>query len=682
MTLYSTVIRARLSKVAESFAGYIQWTAEGPVFYDTQKRRIENSNVESYTVDMAIRSPSQRVPLSRSLFVSPRPVVLVSRPYGEVKDLPKTIMRPPSTHGWYERMVHSQGKQIAMYAVQRIHQRRHQMWLTIFEPETGQILEAHKIRHHEVGALVIPPSRAHSDDLELLPLWNADSVRRLGKIDFETVLNGPPPTWKDIAELTEGIDIQYDKITNMRDVISKMVPDEFSEPVREEIIGALAWLVKNRLTSIDSFDLAGVFANEEVRRTVIEYQYIRYPNGERLAPFAKMMADAVWKFITQDSILETRESRRQAHHFFVRDMLEYIPTDFKELLKMVTRLSRQKRLLRGLPVSREQASKSRADWLMRLMIVRHGLALGGLINYPAIDLTEAIYMGHVHQWPHKYLYWIATLEDIELGSPLSVQINVVPRWLMESLQRTRPSQCRSLEDRHLWSPRWFITDWYTHIENSSRYSPTRGWTTNIDNIIATVDNGIEVDPKKFKNTYNKWRSVPVQELTASEVKTLDYVAAVGLYLVMPEIPGSDTVIGKDWNTMFDEIESLSNRGVLEYWYTLRHRGLVTVMTITYGEAEKVAALSQALLSETPASSVRMERDNRTSIVLSRMSSENARTLIETLPKMSSKDFAISCWPITSWRLYGNNLLQRIYPWNNLPDSDREWLLTLTEQGYR
>ncbi len=615
---------------------------------------MDNKDIEYYTVSTSVQPPSQSIPLQRFLFLDPRPVVLVSRPYGEVKTIPKTTIRPPSTQGWYERMVYGEGTQRAMYVVQNILKTRQQLWLTIFEQETGRVLEAHTIRREEVEALRMPTSWTLTDYAKILHLWHEDCVRRLGSIDFDLLLSGPPPAWHDIAELTEGVDIQHKNTDTMYEVLSRLIPGDFPQTVRDEIVRALAWLIRNRTTKMDPFDLAGLFVNDEIGRTMIEYQYTRYPDGKRLAPFARMMADAVRISRMKEAAIETTESRRQVHHVFMKEMLDYTPPEFTRLLDMATRLSREQELIRGLPVSREDTFADCDSWMMRLMMARHGLLLNGSINYPAIGLTEAIYMGHVNPWPHKYLHWIASIGDSEERTPLSIQVNVVPNHLQDCLLQTRPSHPI---DRRGWG--WFITDWYAYVENNSRYSVKRGWLTNIDNIIISVED--EIDPIKFKREYNRWKSVPqVQELTASEIWTLDYVCAVGLYPFMIEIPGAESVLNRDWNTLFEEIESLRERGILDYWYTLRHRGLETVVTLVYGQPERVTALSRALLRETPTSSLRMHRDCQSSIVISRMSPLCARTLMETLPGLSSTSLTISCGPMTSWRLYANNLLQRIH----------------------
>jgi len=227
--------------------GQLTWNATGPhITLESGDSFSGDTKDYSYEVNNEIVVDEtgfpKHVPLKKAARIILKPIGVTKRPYSTMVGQPTDDLYPPASHGWISRMT-KKGKK-ALYVIQKL-QSDERYWLTIVNIATADVHESHAINKYEASIITLT-SDADADNVMYLSI-SAEESESTAKRALE-ILDGPPPTWEDIASLTDQVRIPGLMIgSNMRETISQLVPAEFPSDVREEIMAFLAWTTRKGL---------------------------------------------------------------------------------------------------------------------------------------------------------------------------------------------------------------------------------------------------------------------------------------------------------------------------------------------------------------------------------------------------------------------------------------------------
>jgi hypothetical protein len=195
---------------------------------------------------------SQVDSLDQKTEVSLRPKLMTRKPYSRGMGQMPDPFWPPSTGGWYGRVLG--GEEEAIFTVQPVRNSQN-YWLTISDSYSDTIYESHMIQNYECGVLEL------QEEWEL----NRSMNRFFGQEDPERarenalrMLKGSPPPWEEIVELTKGVVIPDLQIGNdMRESLEPLIPISFPSDVREELMAFLGWTTNREIPKVDPVDFFG-----------------------------------------------------------------------------------------------------------------------------------------------------------------------------------------------------------------------------------------------------------------------------------------------------------------------------------------------------------------------------------------------------------------------------------------
>jgi hypothetical protein len=444
------------------------------------------------------------------------PVINVKRPYGRGATQAEEDMWPLSSEGWFGRVGAGVSQEnLANCIVQEV-EYSSLYWLSIVDSNTGAVYEFHPIRSYEMPVLALTDNWEHYiHNLKAARFENVEERRER----YRAILEGPQPSWDQVMQLTHGFDIPNLNIgSTMRETLKTMLPAYDSKEGEEQVMLFLAWLISE---SKEPFPiLTGKHAVDPVD-LVYELHRLDMP----------LLKDLLTFHIWHEGDGTTPPTYIPfLHELYQRKGLDYVRIDSpsghslrSELAKIrlvrgdkrlyrvipyIKELEKSGEIVTSLPVTRKEARESRQKWFDRLACINSTVKLAcRSIRTQVLGLQTLLHIGRAHKWPHKHMYWSATIESSSKVKE-HIQVMILPPSAAEQVLRKRK---RTFEvEFSAWNFNYHLY-----------YLPSREWRISIKRILSSLDQKTTL--ARLEQEFGKWRGKRRVPVTREEAVILDYL---------------------------------------------------------------------------------------------------------------------------------------------------------------
>jgi hypothetical protein len=565
------------------------------------------------------------------------PFIILERGYskGGIRSEP---YYPPSTNGWAGRLSDSEKK--ALFFVHELRE-ENRFWLTILNPEDYRIHEAHPILPFEVGLLV------YQEDFDK---YNA-AVQRLTTDDkawaehfMEEILDGNPPSWQELAEITKEVYIPNLQIgKTMRETLEHIVPTSFEPDTNEQIMAFLGMIVRWKLPDEDPISYFKKLESLPVLRVLIMGHLWCVVGEETPPPYVRILLDSERQRLGAPT-LTTRESSGEnswirAHY----QINEHLP-QFSNTSRMhAARLNVSGKILTSLPVSKSQAQQSRKKWIERFRLLTEGLLLRSHVRPGALGLIRVANLTAAHQWPHKHMKYSASLGTGGYRNP-HIQIMEMPQTSYESVLRARPN---------IVAIEWSANRVNSHLFNER----TQRWTSAPSKILKSLDGKRTV--RRLGNEFGAWRGSKIHQPKREWTQALDVTADLS-YLSAFEYSGYLEQFGLTQQSLRRNLLELKQKGIIDIAYLPNLTDLVSIAILAQGDRNSTCSLARSVLSFAPSATSMVGKKGEWLLALCRLPSPDAHQLMAELPNAAAiRNVTLRCNRTLSLRSYSWDFYQRL-----------------------
>ncbi|MHA1484621.1 MAG: hypothetical protein ACTSPR_04805 [Candidatus Thorarchaeota archaeon] len=637
--------------------GQLTWNAIGPHLTLESGESVSGEDY-SYEIGNEIVLDEtgyvKHVPLKKVARIILKPIEVTKRPYSTIADQPSDDLYPPSSNNWTSRMTKI-GEE-ALYVVQNVANSQ-RYWLTIVSDTTAEVLESHAIYKYE--ASIIALTNDIDADNEMYLSMSAEESKSTVKRALE-ILDGPPPTWEDIASIADQVQIPGLMIgRNMRETVSQLVPRSFPSDVREELMLFLAWATRKEIPEEDPVRF---YNNTESLRL-----FSRLYTGHSLClldglpppPYVRLMKLAVSDRLPPLSRPPTESEEETPWSMAYRKISEQFPNWTGTVIKYAMNLNAAGNVTVGLPVSSTTAKQSRRAWGDRLALAIHGLFLNIHVEPQSLGLQHLVYVGAAHRWPHKHLVLSARLGN-DSGRPPNLQVIYAPPSAAERIMRARPS----IEE----------IEWSGNSINLALYNiEDRRWKVSLPRIIRSIGGTRTI--RRLRNEFGGWQGKSPCKLDRNEVKAID-VASPGVCLSDPESDRYWQFHGITREQFKSTLTKLKKSDILHLQYSPMPVGLTSVFIMAQGEPKHVCSMVRGFLSQTPTTTARVSRNGESCYLISRVPDDALHEFVSVLPSRA-QEYGIKarCMPITAYQGYLHNFYTRLLREDGSWDDDVSTMLS-------
>ncbi|MFW9957172.1 MAG: hypothetical protein ACFFCT_03795 [Candidatus Odinarchaeota archaeon] len=607
------------------------------ILYEMNVQIIPEMNGRQKTTDL--KSPVR---------ISLKPSVLTYRTYNPQGGQYIEDVFPPSTLGFYGRM--KSGNEQFLYIAQEI-ENDSRLWLTIANPKTGQILEAHPIYKYEAGALSL------IDSQEFSIIWSeaiGSAIPSSEREEVLSVLDSPSVSWSDFAKLLGDISIPNPKLgKTMRETLTRIIPSSFPSEVQEQLMLFLAFIIKKGVPTEDPITYLNKFWSFPIFGALLEGHLMFMADEAEWPPYLKLITLADRKHLIAPTRAIDDIVSDSPWLLFWQKTVEQFPNWFDIAAGVVKELNDRGQVTIKSPVTESAAKKSKDSWKKRLAILTYELRIVGKVNSHVLGLNELVYLGAAYRWPHRHMRFITRLGSSGDNSPY-LQVLVMPPSAATLVKRVLPS----IMDVS-WSVRTSNIDLF-NIEKKTWEIPT-------ERIISSIGNVSSI--KKMTNRFGIEKSVDSYRITKEEAKIADLVTE-GIRLSGLERSEYLAPWGLDRKKVQHLLSNLSDRGVIQLFYDASDQKLISLATIIHGPSEKVLSLCSSFLEYTPTTLAMLGDGGQQSILLSRLPETPAYELATQLAILGiEQGLTIRCLRPTTFQSYSHNLYQRLLKEDGAWDDD-------------
>ncbi|PNX50219.1 MAG: hypothetical protein BV458_13625, partial [Thermoplasmata archaeon M9B2D] len=509
--------------------------------------------------------------------ISLKPLILTYRMYNPQGGQYIEDIFPPSTLGFYGRM--KSGNEQFLYIAQEI-ENDSRLWLTIADPKTGQIFEAHPIYKYEAGSLAL------IDSQEFSKIWSeaiGSAIPSSETDEILSVLDSPSVSWSDFAKLLGDISIPNPKLgKTMRETLTQIIPSSFPSEVQEQLMLFLAFVLKKGIPAEDPITYLNKFWSFPILGALLEGHLMCLVDEAEWPPYLKLITLADRKHLIAPTRAIDDVVSDSPWLLFWQKTMERFPNWFDIAAGMVKELSDRGRVVSKPPITESAAKKSKELWKKRLAILTYELRIVGRVNSKALGLNELVYIGAAYRWPHRHMRFITRLGSSADNSPF-LQVLVMPPSAAAQVQRVLPSI--------------MTVSWSTRTSNIDIFDmKKKTWEIPAERIISSIGNAISI--KKMTNKFGIKKSVDSYRITKDEAKVADLVTE-GIRLSGLERSEYLAPWELDRRKVQHLLSNLSDRGVIQLFYDASDQKLISLATIVHGPPEKVASLCSSFLECTP-----------------------------------------------------------------------------------
>jgi len=566
---------------------------------------------------------------------------------------------PPSSEGWLTR-ISRRGKE-AILLVHEITDHEN-LWLSIVDKTTSKIYESHEIRPYERGIL------ERSDEADE---WSVafNSLRRQDDSErwMNDILTQSPPSWSELTRIIENVYVP--KLTlegNMKQVMEQIVPKEYDPPVREQIMTFLALVTKWEMPREDP-----VAYFERLRPlTILDILLSGYLqcilSGVKPPPYVQIMQESV-----QHRLGRPSRPLKQAHeddpwHLAHYRIDERLPKTASTSIRYTAKLNESKEIYTELPVSEEQARKSRRSWVDRFSLMADGLRIRSFLRPSALGLVGLIDITRAHQWPHRHMKWSAGIEVNSYKHP-HLQVMEMPSAAAERVMRARPNTVP--------------IEWSANTMNATLYNEKRDeWRISPSRLIKSLDGKRSL--RRLGNEFGIWRGKKMHQPQQIWAKCLDMTGNLG-YLYDFEQNDYLNYRGLSREELTQTLRMLQTKSIIDVTYSPALPNLMTITIIAQGASAQICSLARGFLRHTPSAKAMLGKASSWLFTLTRLPPPIAHQMIATMPSAAEeRNIALTCHRVSSFRSYTWDFYQRLLREDGSWDEDVSAMLSQIRIPYQ
>ncbi|MHA1850808.1 MAG: hypothetical protein ACTSW8_06060 [Candidatus Thorarchaeota archaeon] len=604
-----------------------------------------------YSVDYEIvpttTGKSQSTPLEKEAMIELNPQTILSRPCAPYIGQIVEDIYPPSTHGFYGRM--KQGQEEAIYIIQNIIDSP-MKWLTIAHPESGAIIESHSIQPYEAVSLKMVDSAS----IQRM-LYHDIGKKRSGSMKkIVDPLRNPSVSWGDISKIVTDVSIPNLSLKdNGHDTLSQLVPDSFPEPIREQLIAFLSFVLQDKIPDEDPVEFHYNFVSSPMLMSLIAGHIRCKIDSVEGPPYVKLMTLAARGQLGSPKRAVSDGLKDIPWILFWQKCNELFPNWLGHSIQIASELNITGKILTGLPITKSVANRSKDAWKKRVASLYYNLRLLGHVNTKALGLSDIVYLGAAYRWPHRHMKFITRLGPIS-DTAQHLQVMTMPSTAANRISRLLPGA--------------MTIGLSVRISNLDMFdNSSKSWIVPAYPIIDAL--GKSASERKLLQITGNQKVGKVQPITLREAKVLDHLSA-GINLDDLELQDIRNYLQINTRTLKSTIEDLVQRNLVKVMYETSDDQLISLASIIQGKEALLRSVLIAFLKNTP-TTLAIRNDIRDQVILiSRLPESTAYELVSTLPDQGfGQDLNIRCMRPTVFRTYAHNLYQRLLHENGLWDDD-------------
>jgi hypothetical protein len=618
----------------------------GPVLMLESGEELSSTDMETYfemTHELVItqRDNQMLLPMNRPILVFQNTRLVNIRRYAQDATEDENDIFPPSSHHFFGKII--RGKKNAIYVVQECRDSTN-LWLTIIDCGTNEILESFQIKSYEYDAIRLKTySDYFYDFVESFSPVESKNLRNeiIGVIDRTNL------SWDELFRLSGGnIPISFVRGSSARESIEQLVPiHRYPEDTREEILAFLVWAAKEimpdygisefveRIRAFSTF--RGLFLN-----------HLRIIMNNQDAPAYLILAREVVSESPNDANTTLDEGLKGMPNFqLFRIVKSFAPDWQNEIVEITKQLTELKTVTTRPPVPRK--STPRNIQRQRFIVYDAGLRLRANVRPEAIGLKEILYLGAAHRWPHWHLAYSIRLGSQSKKSPYLQGMIMTPS-AAEQVKRVLPNI--------------IDIDWSTHVLNLQLYSQSKKrWTCHKSSIDNSFDSRMSL--KKLKSRYGYWKHSTVYHLNMKEARIID-LAATMFFLSDLDMDTAKKYWKVDTVECQKTLTKLRDEGIIDilYWFNALDftESLSRVYFHLHGREEQVCSIVDGLLRGLPTSWVKIAERGTDIHMVSRIPIEEKTAITELVSrKLEEMGLPFQVLTPSTHRNYQADLYQRL-----------------------
>jgi hypothetical protein len=574
----------------DTVRGFLEFREGLPLLMTESETGFKADNTDiSFSMDFRIivdqLGVSRQEKFTERIRVRLHPVVFVQRPYAHGLTQVEERIWPPSTEGWFGRVGQTFFKENLVSIIVQEVINSSDYWISIIDLKSGELYEFHRIHSYEVPILTMMDNREWGFKVEEAAYGGVcEDTRKL----YLSILDGPPPSFEKLVQLTWNTPVRDLRLgKTMRETLLPLIPNSGSKRVDDEVMAYLAWVLsdskdplpelsgENRMDPLDFIyevhkacpllmRLMNYHIWQEMESTE-PHEYLSFLHnlhaGKLKIPGRPRFKSLYGKYPYRD--LYSIQSRQVFEQFY-------------RVYPYIKELNESKEVLTELPVSRKEAKQSVHKWYDRMALINADFGFTTrTVRNQLLGLHTLIYLGRAHKWPHKHMYWSATIKS-NTRVPEHIQIMLLPRAAAEQVMRER----KTFEiEFSMWKYNYNLYD----LE-------LRQWNISLRRILSSLKRRCSL--KSLKHTSRNQKKI--ERITPDEARILDITSTIVPVdqLERGYLPDLDT---RQLKTV---LNSLQERGICDIMYFTKE-SWNNLLIILQGEVGRVYSIMRALLRYSP-----------------------------------------------------------------------------------
>ncbi len=602
-------------------------TNQQTIYYELSEQNVSgtNSDLQSQHIEFPIR-------------VKLQPLVKTLRNYSPRAGQYIEDIFPPSSFGFYGRIKH--GNEKHLFVVQET-SLVSKLWLTIANPSTGEIYETHTIYPYEAEFLSL------NDNQEFRRIWYQtiwSQIPETERKELFSILESPSVSWNELGKILGDVSIPNLQLGGtMRETLSPLIPKSFPNDIQEQLMLFLTLILKNNMPREDPIDYLYKFWQFPILGALMEGHLMFLADGIDWPPYLKLLILSERKELIAPTRAIAKGIQDSPWLLFWQKIVELLPNWMDIAIDVVDDLTKKKKIISKVPITKAAAEKSMGSWKKRLALLVYELRILGRVNHKSLGLSKLVYLGSAYRWPHRHMEFITRLGGAGESIPY-LHVMVLPSTAASQIKRALPTVIDV-----------GLTLRTSNIELFDKKS--KDWIIPIGNILESVEKRSSV--RQLKNRYNVESKVGFYQINEEEAKVLD-LASEGIRIAGLEREEYLAPWGFDSKRVQRLLTKLSNSNIVQLRYEASNQNLVSLATVVQGPPKKVVSVSHAFLQFAPTTLMMLGDDAEQSILISRLPEESIYEIATELPRVGlDYDLTIRCLRPTTFQSFAHNLYQRL-----------------------
>jgi hypothetical protein len=615
-------------------------TKEGPKLFSAENA-IEDTSADGIEFSLLDES------LCKSISISPDDRIEFASCNFAKKITAETIgqydLYPPSTNNWVS-LLSNEGTD-ATCILQKLRKESRYL-LSIVDSSSGELFRFHAINSYESQILKM------TTDWDLYNQLFAKRDLKSKDTRIEDFLQRPAPSWSDIGKLLEGVSISnLQRRKTLGETFDQLVPKGFPEDIRKELMVFLAWTAEVKVPDEDPLDflerINSAFPSGVILSSLVFGHIQCLIDGISPPPYVRIMALANQGAPKVGLAPTVEEAETTLWTDTWHRLSQLFPDRKGRVISIAHSLNSKQEVHINIPITREEAKKSKKSWLDRFALIRNNLLVRGYVQDAKLGLSKLVYIGGAHRWPHKHLQYTARLGSPSQKPPY-IQVLVMPRTAEDRIMRAKQN----------------ITpiDWSASKLNYGLYLPKQEtWKNNLIHIESALSR--KRTKRQLNNEFNLASPRRIITLSRNDARVLDLISW-GLFNHSIEGGEYSKILNLDAKALEERLRFFIQKGVLQLQYFPTIYGLASICFEIKGEVPQLYSIARSTLLHFPSATTMVSESNGLCIVMARVPEERTYDILVNLPsKASEYNIEMKGYRASAYAGYVNNLYQRLL----LPD---------------